>query len=195
MIPHAFELALDQLRFCRAQDFSTSNSMQHNYLGEAITTITLIIQSAATAFMLSYAPPSRLELLEWTLLPMIGATLAAGGAFCLNTQTEVRKVVIGRCLFALIVGVIGPRLLSMLHPAIAEILSDPLLKVGAGFAHGFLGYILSWPFAKGFYDRATPIADQLVKNAEDRIVNRTSNQAADDAKEVAKELAEHNKPQ
>lgn len=195
MLPPSFFSALTQLRFCHVQEFSDPTCMHPSYLAEAVTTITLIVQSTVTAFLLAYAPESRVELLEWTLLPLIGATLAAGGAFCLNTQVEVRKVVVGRCLFALIVGIIGPRLLSMLHPTLTDILSDPLLKVGAGFAHGFLGYILSWPFTKGFYEHAAPIADQLVKNAEDRIVNRTSNQVADDAKVVAQELAEHNKPQ
>lgn len=173
MLPQDFFSTLVQLRFCRVQEFTPSTSvMQHSYLGEAVTAITLIIQSAVTAFMLAYAPASRLELLEWTLLPMIGATIASGGAFCLNTQIELRRTVIGRCLFAMTVGVVGPRLMSMTHPWISDILNDPLLKVGAGFAHGFLGYILSWPVVKSSYTRATPIASALVQSAETQILQQ-----------------------
>lgn len=189
MTSSLFHLAMDQLRFCRVQDLSSTSMPHHPFLGEAVTVITLIVQSTVAAFLLAYAPESRMELLEWTLLPMIGATLAAGGAFCLNTQAEVRKVVIGRCFFALIVGVIGPRLLSLVHPSLASILSDPILKVGAGFAHGFLGYILSWPSAKGFYDRATPIAEQLVKSTEAQLISRISNQVAANVSHVASGVA------
>lgn len=173
MLPSDFFSTLAQFRFCRMQELTTPAPAHHTYLGEAITAITVIIQSTVTAFMLAYAPASRLELLEWTLLPLIGATLASGGAFCLNTQQEVRRIVVGRCLFALMVGVIGPRLMSMMHPWISDLLSDPLLKVGAGFIHGFAGYILSWPVVKSSYLRATPIANSLVQAAETQIVKST----------------------
>jgi len=195
MLPQDFFSTLAQTRFCRISEMTPSNSMPHSYLAEAITTITLVIQSAITAFMLAYAPASRLELLEWTLLPMLGATIAAGGAFCLNTQQEVRRIVIGRCAFALMVGVVGPRLISMMHPWITEVLADPLLKVGAGFLHGFIAYILSWPLVKSSYNRAAPIAEQLVQAGEARLVQQISKQVASDAAivavGVAQELAAH----
>ncbi len=178
------------------QEFTPSTSiMHHSYLAEAVTAITLIVQSAITAFLLAYAPESRVELLEWTLLPMLGATIAAGGAFCLNTQQEVRRIVICRCAFALMMGVVGPRLTSMLHPWITDALADPLLKVGAGFLHGFIAYILSWPLVKSSYNRAAPIAEQLVQAGEARLVQQISEQVASDAAVVAvgvaQELAAH----
>lgn len=195
MLPPSFFSTIAQIRFCRISEMPPSTSMPHTYLAEAITTINLVIQSAVTAFMLAYAPASRLELLEWTLLPMLGATIAAGGAFCLNTQQEVRRIVIGRCAFALMVGVVGPRLLSMMHPWITEVLADPLLKVGAGFLHGFIAYILSWPLVKSSYNRAAPIAEQLIQAGEARLVQQISKQVASDAAVVAvgvaQELAAH----
>ena len=194
MLPSDFFSTIAQLRFCRISEMTPSTSMPHSYLAEAITTITLVIQSAITAFMLAYAPASRLELLEWTLLPMLGATIAAGGAFCLNTQQEVRRIVIGRCAFALMVGVVGPRLMSMMHPWITEALADPLLKVGAGFLHGFIAYILSWPLVKSSYTRAAPIAEQLVQAGEARLVQQISKQVASDAAVIANNVSD-NKPQ
>jgi len=192
MLPQDFFSTIAQFRFCRVSEMAPSTSMPHTYLAEAITTITLVIQSAITAFMLAYAPASRLELLEWTLLPMLGATIAAGGAFCLNTQQEVRRIVIGRCAFALMMGVVGPRLMSMLHPWITEALADPLLKVGAGFLHGFIAYILSWPLVKSSYNRAAPIAEQLIQVGEARLIQQISKQVASDAAVVAaQELAAH----
>lgn len=192
MLPQDFFSTIAQFRFCRVSEMAPSTSMPHTYLAEAITTITLVIQSAITAFMLAYAPASRLELLEWTLLPMLGATIAAGGAFCLNTQQEVRRIVIGRCAFALMMGVVGPRLMSMLHPWITEALADPLLKVGAGFLHGFIAYILSWPLVKSSYNRAAPIAEQLIQAGEARLIQQISQQVASDAAVVAaQELAAH----
>jgi len=192
MLPQDFFSTIAQFRFCRVSEMAPSTSMPHTYLAEAITTITLVIQSAITAFMLAYAPASRLELLEWTLLPMLGATIAAGGAFCLNTQQEVRRIVIGRCAFALMMGVVGPRLMSMMHPWITEALADPLLKVGAGFLHGFIAYILSWPLVKSSYNRAAPIAEQLIQVGEARLIQQISKQVASDAAVVAaQELAAH----
>jgi len=192
MLPQDFFSTIAQFRFCRVSEMAPSTSMPHTYLAEAITTITLVIQSAITAFMLAYAPASRLELLEWTLLPMLGATIAAGGAFCLNTQQEVRRIVIGRCAFALMMGVVGPRLMSMMHPWITAALADPLLKVGAGFLHGFIAYILSWPLVKSSYNRAAPIAEQLIQVGEARLIQQISKQVASDAAVVAvQELAAH----
>ncbi len=167
-------------------------------LAEAATATLVIIQSAIAAFMLSYAPADRVELMEWTLLPIVGATLAAGGAFCMNTQQEVRKIVIGRCLFALVLGVVGPRFISLAQPWIKELMADPILKVGAGFLCGLVVYILSWWVVKGMYARAAPIAAKLVKMGEDRMVSQIGAKVASDAAVVAIGVAEElhkNNPQ
>jgi len=167
-------------------------------IGEAVTVTLAAVQTATTAFLMAVVPPEQVELMSWTLLPMVGATIASGGAFCLNTQTELRRYVIGRCLFALVVGVVGPRLTSMIHPWVSGMMVDPILKVGAGFVFGFVGYVVSWPFVKKFYDRAPNTAAELVKAVEANMVHRIRTGVASDAavvaKEVAKELAEHDHP-
>lgn len=166
-----------------------SSNSHHPLLAEVAAATLVTVQSTVAAFLLLYVPASRVELMEWTLLPMIGATIAAGGAFCLNTQQEVRRIVIGRCLLALMIGVVGPRLMSMVHPWVSEILSDPLLKVGAGFACGGTGYIISQPLFKRAYDRAAPIAEQLVKMAEAKMVERISGKVASNVSHVASGVA------
>lgn len=164
-------------------------------LGEAATTTLLVVQSAVAAFMLAVIPADQLELMSWTLLPMIGATLAAGGAFCLNTQVEMRKVVIGRCLFAIVVGVVFPRLASMTHPWVTSLMADPILKVGAGFGFGLLGYVVSWFLVKRMYERAPVLAAQQVQALENIMVQKIRAGVALDAavvaEGVAQVLAEH----
>ncbi|MGV3659798.1 MAG: hypothetical protein ACO1TE_06430 [Prosthecobacter sp.] len=161
----------------------------HPMLDEVASLTLLAIQTAATSFLLAVLPADEAELMSWTLLPMIGATLAAGGAFCLNTQQEVRKIVVGRCLFTIVVGVVGPRMLSMMHPWMAGLMADPLLKVGAGFALGFCGYVLSWPFVKKAYERAPLLAAQHVQALETRMVDRLTVRvdAAADARWMAED--------
>lgn len=139
------------------------------FLAEAATTTAVAVQTIVASLLLSQLPPESAELMMWTLLPMIGATLAAGGAFCFNTQPEVRKIVVGRCLFALVIGVLGPRLMSMSHPWLKSILVDPLILVGAGFVHGFAAYLMSWPFVRKAYERAPAMADRQMQAIERRI--------------------------
>ncbi len=157
----------------------------HPMLAEVATATLVTIQAAIAAFMLSVMPADQVELMSWTLLPFVGATLAAGGAFCLNTQQEVRKIVVGRCLFAIVVGVIGPRLMSMIHPSMLTLMADPLLKVGAGFVHGFIGYVMSWPVVRKSYERAPAAAAKVVKTVEDRMVSQIGARVASDAAVVA----------
>lgn len=147
-------------------------------LAEVVATLVVAVHSIATAVVLAIVPPDRAEVMYWTLLPMLGATIASGGAFCFNTQPEVRKIVVGRCLFALFIGVVGPRVMSMIHPWLREIMIDPLLLVGAGFLHGFIAYLMSWPFVRKAYDRAPNVADKqlaAIEQAVDRKVNEALN--------------------
>lgn len=136
--------------------------LNQQMLSEVACGVLVTVQTLAAGVLLAVLPPDRTELILWTLLPMIGATLAASGAFCFNTASEVRKIVVGRCLFALVIGIIGPRILSMVHPWLRDIMIDPLLLVGAGFVHGFLGYLLSWPFVRRAYERAPAVAARQV---------------------------------
>jgi hypothetical protein len=141
-------------------------------ISEAATAMFLAVQQMAAFLVLSQVAPESAEIMQWTLLPMIGATLAATGAFCFNTQLEVRKIVVGRCLFALVVGILGPRLMSMSHPWLKSLLVDPLILVGAGFIHGFAAYLMSWPFVRKAYERAPVIADKQMQAVEKEIDRR-----------------------
>lgn len=141
-------------------------------ISEAASAMFLAVQQMAAFLILSQVAPESAEIMQWTLLPMIGATLAATGAFCFNTQLEVRKIVVGRCLFAIVVGILGPRLMSMSHPWLKSLLVDPLILVGAGFIHGFAAYLMSWPFVRKAYERAPAIADKQMEAVEKEIDRR-----------------------
>lgn len=187
-----------QVRCSRVHEIYHNPHHHCPMLAEVATATLVVVQSAIAAFLMAVIPSDQLELMSWTLLPLIGATLAAGGAFCLNTQQEVRKIVVGRCLFAIVVGVVGPRLFSMVHPSMRELMSDPLLKVGAGFIHGFIGYVMSWPVVRKSYERAPAAAAQMVKTVEQRMVKEIGAEVASNAAEVAKGVAEElhkNNPQ
>ncbi len=188
MLPSNFFFAISQVQQYREPGIP-STSMHCPYLAETLTTLLLVFQASVTAFMLSYVPPSRLELMEWSLLPMLGATIAAGIGFCLNPQIEVRKIVMGRCLGALILGVVGPRFVATMQPWVLELLSDPFLKVGAGAIGGYLGYIIVCALTKKAFDRATPIAEQLIKAGEARLVANISSQVAANVAQVASGVA------
>lgn len=199
MMTSILHFTLAHVRCSRVHEIYHNHSAQHcPMLAEVATATLVVVQSAVAAFMLSVMPAEQTELMSWTLLPLIGATIASGGAFCLNTQQEVRKIVIGRCLFALMSGVVGPRFISLAQPWIKELMADPILKVGAGFLCGLVVYILSWWVVKGMYARAAPIAAKLVQVAEERIVSQIGAKVASDAAVVAIGVAEElhkNNPQ
>lgn len=127
-----------------------------------------LIVSTASRMMLALVPESEIDLYRWTLLPIIGSVLATIGAFCFNTEIEVRKIIVGRCTFAFICGVITPRLVFLASPwdGVRTWLIDPLLLIGAGIIFAFAGYILSYPFARQAYRRAPFIAAQKMKEIE-----------------------------
>lgn len=146
--------------------------MNSQFFAEIVTSIVVTVQTIIATFLLATLPPETAEVMAWTLIPMIGATLAAGGAFCFNSQPEVRRIVIGRCLFAIVIGVLGPRILSMVHPWLKVAMIDPLILVGAGFIHGFVGYLMSWPFVRKAYERAPAVADRQMQAIENEIDRR-----------------------
>lgn len=151
--------------------------MNSQFFAEIVTSTVVTVQTIITTFLLATLPPETAEVMAWTLIPMIGATLAAGGAFCFNSQPEVRRIVIGRCLFAIVIGVLGPRILSMVHPWLKVAMIDPLILVGAGFINGFVGYLMSWPFVRKAYERAPAVADrqmQAIENAIDRRIKQNN---------------------
>ena len=146
--------------------------MNSQFFAEIVTSTVVTVQTIIATFLLATLPHETAEVMAWTLIPMIGATLAAGGAFCFNSQPEVRRIVIGRCLFAIVIGVLGPRILSMLHPWLKVAMIDPLILVGAGFVNGFVGYLMSWPFVRKAYERAPAVADRQMQAIENEIDRR-----------------------
>ena len=166
-----------------------TSSPHHSFLAELAASVTMLVQSVVTFFMLAYAPDSRVELLEWILLPLMGSVCAAVGAFCLNTQPELRRVVIGRCFCTLVIGLVGPRFLSIWWPWATTLLADPFMKIGAGFAFGAFTYVISYFAFIRFYANAPAIANQLMQRAEDRLVGKISTQVASNVSQVAQGVA------
>lgn len=163
-------------------------------LSEVVATVVVSTQIIVATVLLALSPETgtkveQAEFLEWSLLTFAGSVLAAGGAFCFNTSHEVRKIVIGRCLFTIVAGVIGSRLMSIMHPWVTELLGDPFLKIGAGFLFGLAAYLLSWPFVARAYQRAPLVARKQVEAIEERFVAKVAASVKLDAAEVANELA------
>ncbi len=63
------------------------------------------------------------------------------------------------------------------------------MKIGAGFAFGAFIYVISYFAFIRFYARAPAIAEQLVRNAEDRLVGKLSAQVAVNVSQVAQGVA------
>ena len=135
---------------------------------EALLSTMAVIVATAARMMLAIVPDKEFDLYQWTLLPLIGSVLSTIGAFCFNTEIEVRKIVVGRCTFAFVVGVIGPRGVFVFSPwdGVRGWLIDPLLLIGAGALFAFTAYILSYPFARAAYRRAPFLAEQKLKEIE-----------------------------
>lgn len=140
-------------------------------ISEVLLASLAAIIAACSRMLLAVVPESEVDLYRWTLLPMIGGVLTTIGAFCFNTEPEVRKIVVGRCTFAFIVAVVGPRLVFVISPwgVIRDTMVDPLLLIGAGAVCAFAAYILSYPFARAAYRRAPAIAAAKLKEVEQRL--------------------------
>lgn len=158
-------------------------------LAEIAASTLLAAQALMTYMLLASAPLDRIAVLEWTLLPGLGAMTVAVGAFCFNTQPEIRRVVLGRSVFTLFIGIVGARLLSMTHPWIQDLLADPFLKIGMGGLLGFSAWMISKPFCARAYERA-PFAARIAADAiEARVAEKVANKVAEKAASVAEPLA------
>lgn len=158
-------------------------------LTEIIASSMLAAQVVMTYMLLTAAPLDRISVLEWTLLPGLGAMAVAVGAFCFNTQPEIRRVVLGRSVFTLFGGIIGARMLSMTHPWIQDLLADPFLKIGIGGVLGFSAWMISKPFCARAYERA-PFAARIAADAiEARVAEKVACKVAEKAAIVAEPLA------
>lgn len=118
------------------------------------------LATLASSVVLNEAPQdaaSRIEL-QLLLLPLIGSLCVSGGLIMLNPNPETRKITIGRGIFALFFGVLGPQVLSMTHPTLAEMSVKPVFLLIVGGLTSGLVFVLSKPFTTEFYHRAGGIA-------------------------------------
>lgn len=151
----------------------------------------LIAASASSRMMLEVVPPEEFDLYRWTLMPLIGSAIGAVGAFCLNTEPENRKVVLGRCAFAFSFGIIGARGVYLLLPwdAPKETLSDPLILIGMGIVICSTVYVLVYPFFRRFYKQAPEIARRQVEAYEREVLLRQDRKPTREAdKETEKDV-------
>ena len=117
--------------------------------------------AAASAILLDVPLDHRMEdaiELRLLLIPLIGALIASGGFIMLNPNPETRRIVIGRAMFAVFSGVAAPQVLSAVHPSLAALSSKPMPLLMAGGIIAGITYVLSKPFATGFYNRSERIA-------------------------------------
>lgn len=128
--------------------------------------ILAIVAIASKLLFLAVATGTeKIDAMQWSLLPLIGALLASGGAFMLNAKPEDRRTVAGRAIFACVFGVTMPKLLSIMHPWLQEATVDPILVILFGFLSGLIGYILSRPLVTRLFQRAPRMADEQIDAA------------------------------
>lgn len=128
-----------------------------------------LITGVSSWALLGTAPPEDIYALQWLLLPLIGSLLASVAAFLLNPYPEARKVVFGRSIVGIFAGVTVPTLISMFHPALANLASHPVLKLASGFGCCLLVYILARPFVTSFYKRSGAIGDELAEGVSKKV--------------------------
>lgn len=103
----------------------------------------------------------------WSLMPVLGAVLASGMAFLLNSVEEGPRAVAGRFIGALVTGVGIPRILTYMHPWLKEVALDPILLIVGGFFCGLMGYAA----AKFTVEKFFKDAPRLVNSQMDRLKN------------------------
>ncbi len=161
----------------------------HPVIAELAAGFLLLANAVCTYLLLAVAPSDIYEGREWALLTSLGALSAGVICFLLNTRIETRKVIIGRCLVAVVVGVVASRLTAMVHPIVLETLADPTLRFGLGAAWGFLGWVFFAPVFRRAQEREEFIARVVVQAGEARLAEKVAVLVADKAAVVAEPLA------
>jgi hypothetical protein len=100
---------------------------------------------------------------RWSILTLAGAIMVSAMAWMLNENAESRKVVFGRAIGAILIGVCGSRLFWHFSDWAQSKLQDPLLMVLAGAAFGFVGYMLAAALVGWWKRRADSIVDRGMK--------------------------------
>ncbi|WP_050028927.1 hypothetical protein [Verrucomicrobium sp. BvORR034] len=108
------------------------------------------------------------NVMMWSTMPLAGALLASAMAFALNRRSEQLKLVFGRAIGAIVMGVVGPRIGTYAHPWIKELSLDPIVVCGAGFAFGLAGYALAAAVVDKFFKKAPAIAENAINDVAER---------------------------
>lgn len=142
-----------------------------NHIPHVLDTVlvgTLAALTAAAPLLVNdpTIPAADVVEMKLFLLPSLGALVVSGGMIMLNPEPEVRRIVIGRSIFALFFGVLVPQVVGMFHPALqtASVKPAVLALMGGGIAG--LTYVLSKPFCREFYLRADGIAKRKAAELE-----------------------------
>jgi len=160
----------------------------HSVLADAAVMGTVAITTTAITWVLAAVNPIGFqEELKLLLLPLIGSMVSCAGMFLFNTVAEHRRIVAGRSVFALLFGCMSPQLVSQASDTAHTFFlhAVPLLTGGAVFSIFY--YVLSYPFVKKLYSRASSIADAVLDKAQEA--------ARINTKEAIKEQFEESKPE
>ena len=149
----------------------------HHSLHHVLDCAVLAVASITTALsglVLATAPDAQTAELQLFLLPLIGSVIVSGGMIMLNPSSpETRRIVIGRSIFALFIGVLMPQLVAGLHPWLANVTVKPALLVLVGGITSGAAYVLSKPFCAELYNRSAGSAANLANQLEKKLNSET----------------------
>jgi len=121
-----------------------------------------IVVMAAVVFAATVNGPNAAT---WAVYTLGGSALAAGATYCLKTQMDKGRLLVGRSMGAFMMGIFGSRLAALYYPQITELANDPILLVLLGIAFGAVGYAVAYPVIN-LLDRISPsLARKFFKRA------------------------------
>lgn len=141
---------------------------RYNHLAEVLLASMLAIVGLTRHIILLVVPPDLSHLYTFTLTALIGSLIGGLVSYFFNPRNEPPKIIGGRAMVCVVTGVIGTRIMGFLHPWVNELFSDPLLLIGAGVMNGGFGFILSFWFFRGGWQRAPRIAEQQLDLVEQK---------------------------
>lgn len=95
------------------------------------------------------------------MIPFIGSLLVSAAGFLLNPKAEDPRVVFGRALIALFVGVVCTQAAAAIWPSIEALLAKPLALMAFGGVASGVGYVISRPLFEYFYKQAPALSEKI----------------------------------
>jgi len=141
------------------------------HMSEFMTGIFLAVNAGATYLLMAATSQTQEEALRWSLLPLMGALIAAAVCYLFNKDREAARIVVGRTTFALVGGVLLPRLASF-SSYFSEIVTDPIIVIALGFMASGACYFVSKPAVDRWSKRSQSIADDIIDGAMDAAKNK-----------------------